>query len=429
MLHCQIIKKYTNKISFVVFTIACLIFAKNIFAIDCTNPCGAEELITCAAQSRGISAEDLFNTVLFSTANLDGMCNNQFPGGTSAQKYFYNAYCPSQKGSYFSYQNFIAATKSSPLFAEFGCAPGTSKASRYQELANFLATVSQETTSVASGYTNDGLYWRYEAGWLQGNDPTNGPDGLDYITPYFYSNVNSFWVAATSTIDYSNDQAIASNQDTLETWTGNYWQGNPTGSGGNDNQYSMQDPDQMLITTYTPPVSLDSSTPVSTNLGSIIRKQFWVGMGPKQLTGDSMMGFFGWYLLNLQENQSRQSNFYSFVNQYLTDGKLAFQGALWYWMKRINVSGAKPIHAIVTNPNNPVCQAIAIATVLVNGRCNNFDPGRLTYYTYYMNKFGLKVEPYTMTDPNTGLTLDSLECSNANVPQYTALLNYCISNS
>ncbi len=72
------------------------------------------------------------------------------------------------------------------------------------------------------------------------------------------------------------------------------------------------------------------------------------------------------------------------MNQYLRDGKLAFIGADWYWMYRVNGYGRWTIHQMMTNtnPNKQVCHGIAAATAMVNGGCND-SAGRTSFYNYF----------------------------------------------
>ncbi len=360
-----------------------LLISSNGFA-DCTTPCGAEELISCAAQSIGMTAEDFYNKKLFDTNNLDGFCKNPPAGSvtTGQQQYYFSNYCGTNTGGYFSYANFIATAANFPVFA---CQPNTSKESRYKELANFFTTVAQETTSSLYGYTNDGLYFRYENGALLGTT-------LDDKTVY-----------------YPRDDFLigTNNGDNTLTYTGNYW----SGASGGALIYNLTV--SPVNITYGPVVIPGGYT--QNQLNQIIQPGFWIGMGAKQLTGDSMMGFFGWYFSNLAEGHPiASSNFPNFVNSYLTDGLLGFNGAFWYWMYRVNGIGYIPIHQIVTNPDRPVCQDIATVTRMVNGGCNNYNPGRVNYYQYFMNTvFKIPIVPVTGTFIVDGVPteLNSMDCT------------------
>lgn len=84
------------------------LFLGSVFAVDCNLPCGAEELIQCAAKSRDISSEDFFNKKLFHSANIDGFCKNrnQSQVKTPQQKFFYEKFCQrSSESNYLSYTN------------------------------------------------------------------------------------------------------------------------------------------------------------------------------------------------------------------------------------------------------------------------------------------------------------------------------------
>jgi hypothetical protein len=142
-------------------------------------------------------------------------------------------------------------------------------------------------------------------------------------------------------------------------------------------------------------------------------------MGSKQLTADSMYAFYAYYNQNIALGAPvAQANFSDFVTNtttgFLVNGQLAYQGALWYWMKRINGQnslGFRPIHEIVNDVNKPVCQDIATVTRMVNGGCNDYDPGRLNYYHYFNNQFQIPTTPIIYGN------LNSLVC-NADLQAY-----------
>ncbi|MEO5360921.1 MAG: hypothetical protein H7843_10820 [Nitrospirota bacterium] len=336
---------------------------------DCSLPCGVEELITCAAQTNNMSAEDFYNKKLFMAANLDGFCKNPPAGSqdTQLQKDFFKSYC-ANAGSYYSYQNFINASK---LFPDFGCAANTTKELRYKELANFFATVAQETTSALAKHTNDGLYWRYENGFLLG-------DNMTYHTPYY---PEDNWVVATK-----------NNTSPLLTYTGTLWY---TSSGGAIVYNLKTSPMQISWGQVTLPSGYSQTT---LNNDNITEPAYWIGMGATQLTKDAMMEFFGWYYQNLANGHPVEAaNYKAFVKSYLNDGVLGFTGAFWYWMYRINGSGYRTIHQAVTDQNKLVCQDIAAVSRLVNGGCNHYNPGRVDYYQYFLGLFNITLTPVTGT--------------------------------
>ena len=419
-----------------------MLVSAQVFA-DCTLPCGAEELVTCAAQAVGKTAEEYYNTVLFSTPNLDGYCKASLDVANSSalQQAFYNTYCTTESktlnGGYFSYQNFIAAAA---LFPEFGCYSGTTKERRYKELSNFLTTVAQETTSAVSGYTNDGLYYRYENSILLPGTCTSQANCWQFPTPYFYQ-VAPYYVAASSTqsgITYGSSPitSVPTTTDNQDTYTNQFWQPDaappapsPFGSTGAVYYLFNGSPVQILYSWNAnplgtiPSINCNSSVCALTAVNStnMLPSALWIGIGPKQLTADTMFSYFGYYFQHpeIQENPApngfpaytgapiNNANFYTFVNRYLVDGKLAMIGAFWYWMERINGQtslGFRPIHIIVNDPQKPVCQDIATVTRMVNGGCGNYDR-RLIYYKYFNSTFHIQTQ--AIIDGN----LNSLDCT------------------
>ncbi|MBF0319045.1 MAG: hypothetical protein HQL01_04490 [Nitrospirae bacterium] len=380
---------------YLLLVVAALTMITGYAHADCSLPCGVEELITCAAQNNNMSAEDFYNNKLFLKANLDGFCVSP-PAGSQdyqLQKDFYKSYC-TNAGSYYSYQNFITASKSKP-FTDFGCAANTTKELRYKELANFLATIAQETTSASAKHTNDGLYWRYENGWLMG-------DNTSYITPYYPENN---WVVATQ-----------NNTSPLLTYTGALWY---SVSGG-ANVYNLKtSPMQISWGQVTPPSGYSQAT-----LNSLIEPAYWIGMGATQLTKDSMMEFFGWYYQNLATGYPIDAADYkAFVTTYIQDGVLGFNGAFWYWIYRINGSGYRTIHQVVTDQNKLVCQDIAAVSRMVNGGCNDYNPGRVDYYQYFLGLFNVTLTPVSGTynvlinNVPTPTQLNSMACD-SNIQAY-----------
>ncbi|MCX7114603.1 MAG: hypothetical protein NTW08_01615 [Gammaproteobacteria bacterium] len=392
---------------------------------DCSLPCGAEELITCAAQAVGKTAEQYYNSVLFNTDNLDGYCKAPKDlNGSQLQQKYYDAYCTpdSVAAGYFGYANFISASQ---LFPEFGCYPNTTKERRYKELSNFLTTIAQETTSAASGYTNDGLYFRYENSVLLPGTCTGDGTCWDYKTAYYYQ-AAPYYIARSNA---GTAPVPPTGMGTYTTYTDRLWQPDPSPATQGALYYIFYTPPDSGTTTPKPvkivyqwnmdaaanAVAVTSSAYALTavNDPTVLPESYWIGMGPKQLTADTMYAFYGYYYQHPEiqtptpGTQQNYQNFYSFVSQYLLDGKLAFTGAFWYWMERINGQtslGFRPIHKIVNDPNRPVCQDIATVTRMVNGGCNHYDR-RLVYYKYFNSTFHI---------PTTAIiegNLNSLACT------------------
>ncbi len=147
-----------------------------------------------------------------------------------------------------------------------------------------------------------------------------------------------------------------------------------------------------------------------------LKSAYWVGMGPLQLTGDSMTKFFGWYYQNLADDKKDHTfeDYQQFVDQFLQNGVMGFEGALWYWNFRINKAGGKPIHCMLGKNPSDVCHDIGIATYMTNGGCENAY-GRDAYYNYFKSTvFGLSPEPVIVASP----PLNGNQCSEA-------LYNYC----
>ncbi|MCX7124400.1 MAG: hypothetical protein NTU49_01340, partial [Gammaproteobacteria bacterium] len=161
-----------------------LIIQSVAYATDCTNPQGPGPVITCAAAVFNMTAEDFWNKKLFHPTTLDGFCvKNALPAGSStSQATMYNTLaCPNERGSYFSYNKFIAADAA--ILAAVGAnnykfMRSNSYALNLTELANFLATAAQETTGngiLPKSYEQDGLYFRYEDSFLSGTSCYNYP--------------------------------------------------------------------------------------------------------------------------------------------------------------------------------------------------------------------------------------------------------------
>lgn len=367
----------------------CLSLQASRARADCSNPCGAVELIECAAQAADMSAEKFYNTLLFRDYR-DKFCKDKplTDIKTGQQKFFSENYCENAP-DYYSYEKFVAACQH---FPEFCCAANVTKEERYKELANFLATIAQETTSAGKGYTNDGLYFRYENGWLTGatmQDKTN----------YYPEDT---WVVARP------------EGKPNMVYTQKYWLQDKVGSSKGNIYEPAESP--MVVTPngdIKPPPKYEII-----KMNQIIEPGYWVGMGPTQLTKDPMVGFFGWYYNNLAPGAPVESADYKkFVETYLNDGKLGFIGAIWYWMYRVSGQNMPTVHKVLNDPKKPVCHDIGAATIGVNGLCNDYDKRR-DYYRYFHEKvFKIKINPVKVKVD--GVELNSMECD-------TNLLKYCV---
>jgi|GEM_PF-6116982 len=373
----------------------CLSLQASKARADCSNPCGAIELIECAAQAAGMTAENFYNTHLFDIKKYtDQFCDKKPPEGikTGQQKFFSENYCENAP-NYYSYENFVAACQH---FPEFCCAKGIKKEERYKELANFLATIAQETTCALDGYKTDGLYYRYENGALLGNT-------MQDQTQY-YPQLKYFRVARLK------------NQTNM-VYTKKFWlidKDHPS-------KAVIFDPTQSpMVATYGDIVAPGEDYEII-QMDQMIEPGYWVGMGATQLTCDPMVGFFGWYYNNLAPGAPVASADYKkFVETYLDDGKLGFIGAIWYWMYRVSGQGKPTVHMVLNDPNKPVCRDIGGATIGVNGGCNDWEK-RAVYYQYFHEKvFKIKIEPVKVIVD--GVELNSMKCDNN-------LQGYCVKGS
>ncbi len=354
-----------------------LIFA-NVFAVNCKLPCGAAELVLCAANNIKVTPEDFFNQKLFSYANIDGFCKNQdnVQVKTAQQKFFFDRFCAKLNTSNLSYKNFIMAANHFPTFA---CAGDLNN--RYKELAAFLTTISQETSSRLYNYTNDGLYFRYENSALKGKTINNK-------TNYFPK--SDFIVAV---------------DDNGNVYSRTLWYGKISGALAYD------------LTTTPENISWgDIDIPknyAAKKLNEIVMPGYWIGMGPIQLTGAPLIEFFGWYNNTVLVNSRQRYNLNQFIESYMNNGEIEFSGAFWYWMDRIGGPGFKTLHQIVTDNNRRVCHDIGAVTPIVNGGCNGYNPGRINYYMYYCNLFDVDINPVVFKGiiNNKAILLNSMECS------------------
>jgi hypothetical protein len=380
----------------------CLSLQASKARADCENPCGAIELIECAAQAAGMTAENFYNTILFSKKEYTDQFCKQKPSGaitTGQQKFFSENFCENAP-TYYSYEKFAAACQQ---FPDFCCAEGTEKKERYKELANFLATIAQETTCTLAKYTTDGLYYRYENGALLGKtmqDKTN------------YYPEDTWEVATLAT-------------DPKMVYTQNFWfQDEKNPSKG----LIFEPAKSPMVATYGDIVTPSGYNKIKMN--QMIEPGYWVGMGATQLTKDPMVGFFGWYYNNLAPGAPVESADYKkFVETYLNDGELGFIGAIWYWMYRVSGQGMPTVHKVLNDLNKPVCRDIAGATIGVNGGCNDYDK-RKAYYQYFHEKvFKIKIKPEKKIVD--GVELNSMECTaqDPKDPKKPTLQSYCVQGS
>ncbi len=350
----------------------------SVYAIDCSLPCGAKELIECAAKNNDTTPEDLFNYKLFHPLNIDGFCKNPAKANlkTGQQKYFFDKFCQNKKGFNLNYDSFIAAAS---YFPTFGCTGDSDN--RYKELAAFLSTISEETTSRLNNYTNDGLYFRYENSALRGSS-------LNYKTSYFPS----------------SGYMVAINEDG-EVYSSKIWYGKLGGA-------TVMDLDSSPETLSWGKVSIPHGYKL-TNLNKVVVPGYWVGMGPIQLTGGSLIEFFGWYNNNVLKDDSHAYNVSEFIEQYMQDGQMAFTGAFWYWMIRVGGIDYPTLHEILTDKDKPICHDIGVATRIINGGCRGYNPGRLNYYKYFTNLFHVDINPVSLKVQSKGktITLNSMDCS------------------
>ena len=103
-----------NKLTYVFIMAAVLFISSGITNAhaDCNNPCGALELIQCAAEAAGMEADDYYNKVLFDSESvLDGFSKEEnftkyCPEPTVQQQYYYDHFCKQNTGEYYSYENY-----------------------------------------------------------------------------------------------------------------------------------------------------------------------------------------------------------------------------------------------------------------------------------------------------------------------------------
>jgi hypothetical protein len=389
-------------------------------AADCTNPCGPEEILSCVGQSKTPpqTAKEVYDTWIFGTKNADGFCNGTAQKAkknsqgdwdiTPLQEYYWTTFCSKEKGTYASYENFIGAynkMKAKPKLKTFGtlACEGTAE-DRKKEMANMFATMAQETTSAIS-YTNDGVYFRYENGALATCfDPIGPCMSLD-SKPSYYVNAGQHVIA----VDVDNSTRV---------FTEYYWDSGTIENGKVSGMKTILTGDGPITMVWdqgaSPPLGY---TLKKLNDEEVVKPGYWVGMGPKQLTSNSMMSFFGWYYNHMVDKPEKKANLQTFIERFLVDGELAMEGGFWFWMFRVSGSTYPTIHKVLASKGD-VCHDIAIVTRMVNGGCNNYQQeivngklvkGRKDYYQYFLEKvFGMTLKAETAKYEDT--LLNSLQC-------------------
>lgn len=404
-------------------------------------PCGVAEVISCARVAYNASGPerpianntDFYNQQLFDLANQDGFCNYPGPGypqgvtlGSLQQTYF-DQFCGSQKGTYFSYANFLDAAEALNNAGQsafggsggFACSQAASSVEAntlqsYLEVANFFASEAQETTSAMKGYTTDGLYFRYENGALLNSSGAVCPD-LTCQTTYFPPNNPANYVG----VNTSSVGAV----DATQTYTPYLWllTGQPPTQSSYYLQYNLANspmyvPPQLPAVNLVPQQLVAVGAPGSVtsvlniNDSSVLDPGMYVGMGSLQLTGSSMYFFYGWYYNNIT-SQTNLANFSNFVGNprsstpttdtgFLREGVKAFQGAFWYWMYRSigrnftgqgNAGMFPSLHQLAMDPSRPACHCVGAVTLGINGGCNHFSY-RAQYANYFMGDKALGVD-------------------------------------
>ena len=402
--------------------------AWNFSTVIATSPAGPKALIEAMAEEQGTDAETFWNTVLFNQAKyLDGFCRFGSAEGSALRQYYFNTFCTEESVNYFSYKEFIIADQIMEYHMKdkytFLREAGTDKKAPIRNFSNFLATGAQETTCAKEDYTTDGYYFRYEDGalgtccseaeltdnssWVC--DLKNVPGGpCDPNGTYKY----------TKYTPGTGYKVALKKGTTREVWTAYAW-GAVSGNQGN----------KVDLTRSPIYVSWDSNVTAPegyelANLNTVVDPYLWCGMGAIQLTADSVMNFFGWYYNNINIEKKESADLNAFIRTLVTDGKLSFIGALWYWNYRvIDNRNPPPIDKVLNyyegkGADSP-CHDIAISTYLVNGGCGDSDK-RKKYYEYFTNT-ACQADIQAVKGIFDGVELDSFDCT----LNSTALNKYC----
>ena len=420
-----------------------LIFSnETAVGLDCDHPCGPAELLSCASNPRS-NPESIYNDKIFDKKNIDGYCNkySSFPVSDSnlneVQLWYINVFCPIQKGKYGGYEDFISAyeemkSRLGDRFTQFLCSPKSSHVQRVKEISNLFATMAQETTSRQSKWPAsdpvliDGLYYRFEIGAVTSVDKS--PCTLSHCKTNYFDDASRMVVAVKKPFSADGKNQI---------YTKYYWN-----NGKMSQDRNLVDGNRVNLTQTQISWQWKESDRAPDGyefhaMTDVVNSRYWIGMGPKQLTGSSMMEFFGWYENNLSKQPRESSDLEAFIQRFLSDGKLAMEGGFFYWMYRVNGNNRPSIHTVLTNNKN-VCHDIAITTRLINGGCNNYSmdekaPGRVGYYTYFHEKvFHKKIDAAVTTwvnvnDKGRSWELNSMQCdySSQGKSEYNPIEQYC----
>ncbi len=422
-----------NIILLIISVSAC--FAATCFGATCSekNPAGPRAVIDCLANANGMTPSDFWNKKLFDSSAQDKYCSDSLsgiPAVQKAQREMFTIGCAKQKGTYFSYENFVAAdeTLKQKLSDTYQFMRQGTYEVKLQELANMLATAALETTGAQwpNPYKTDGFYYRYENGPLQSADPVHQNPALGSCYGYpanpewvanavrskgtncrnlglseFYTEYYPFSTFAVAIKDVSNSKVNTSlvmyDDQKYDTATNTITKaGIPTLYAGG---------------TYAPPTGYTWQY-----MNAVIQPGYWVGMGNLQLTGDSMAKFFGWYYQKLASPSQTEADYQAFVQQFLSDGQLAWIGGLWFWNYRIAGQGFSTLHNVIANTQKAACHDIGITTYMLNGGCND-SAERVKYYNYFKTEV---FKQYSEAEKATynGATVNSYICSQA-------LYEYC----
>jgi len=425
---------------------------------NCIAPRGPEEVIECYAASLNppMTGEDFWDKKLFEKEAkvLDGFCQKSLsattPSPNVVETALYALSCVQNTPwvNYFSYANFIAADKELKLRLpddyQF-MRTGKTLDVKQQELANFLATAAQETSGnglLPTKYQQDGLYFRYEVAgplrrcWEVKANPNFLTNAKNPEPPYNYldkTELPTSDCATKTTIQFITDYyPFSLYVVAVQNGTGLI---NTAYVTDNDCQYGLTTPTptyscwdatygnkKPTILTYAPAGKYPPPTGYTWQfMNKIIPSAYWLGMGNLQLTGDSMTKFFGWYYQQVDVAKPKQTaDMQAFVERYLKDGILAWEGGLWYWNFRISGIGAPTLHSILAG-DKAACHDIGITTALVNGanQCHDLD-GRQLYYNYFKTSvFKLGNTPI-LVPPKDNKENNSYQCK----PE---ILTYCTS--
>ena len=421
------------------FSVLPLLLATDVaMAVNCNNPWGPEEVIECYAASLtpAMTGTEFWNNRLFSTKVLDGFCQKPLsdttPSPNVVENALYTLSCVAETGSYFSYANFLAADQElrNRLGDAYQFMRQGPKELKQQELANLLATVALETSGVGAiggmtQYQQDGLYFRYEV---------REPLQVCY-SPLPNPNFRNDSQRDVLTAEQCKDKTINEFITKYYPWSTYVvaTQGglvNTAFVSDQDCQYNLTQPAASYkcfntslknnIPTILPGGQLDPPVGYTWEfMNQIIPSAYWIGMGNLQLTKDSMTKFFGWYHQNIASPKVANADMRTFVERYLKEGKLAWEGGLWYWnFRNSNMDiPSMTLHTLLTGAK-AACHDIGITTVLINGadQCNE-APQRIQYYDYFKTAvFKLSSTPIQVPGGSTKET--SMICSKT-------LLDYC----